>query len=385
MDYSEMDVLLWDFLSGDADEKMCAEIEQWRSRKPEHEAYFIAYRRDFLYMRWSMRRKLIQRDHFGEIRRHISRQIWWRRTMRIAASVVVLLGAGTAAWWAWPVEKQGMILTEVADIQPGKSQATLILSSGSEIPIAAVNKELQEQDGTTIKVDDRGEISYTNKKEKQPEKEVFNQLVIPRGGEFAMVLSDGTRVWLNSATELKYPTKFTGDNRTVYLKGEAYFDVQPDAEHPFIVMAADEVEVKVFGTEFNVNTYTAGKVETVLVEGAVGIQEGHKKVRLTPGEKADCIQGQPEILVETVDVAPYIAWKDGNFIFQNEPLEQILEKLSLWYDVDVFYTDTSLKHIRLSGDMKRYNQIDDLLYYFEKSSAAKFKIQNRTIIVDRKS
>lgn len=383
MDNCDMDEKLWDFLTGDACEDVCAEIDRWRIENAENEVYFMEFQRDFLYMRWTFRRKLIRRDHFGDIRQHISRRVMWRRMMRVVASVVVVLGAGILAWIVWPLQRQELPVAEVADIQPGKSQATLILSSGSEIPIAAVNAELREQDGTTIKVDDRGKILYTNNKTAWPDKEIMNRLVIPRGGEFAMVLSDGTRVWLNSATELKYPTKFVGTTRTVYLKGEAYFDVKPDAEHPFIVLVNQEVEVKVFGTEFNVNTYTSGKVETVLVEGSVGVKSGKKAVKLVPGEKADYMEGNPDICVEKVDVIPYVAWKDGNFVFQNERLEQIMEKLSLWYDVEVFYTANDLKEIRLSGDMKRYEEICDLLYFLEKSSAVKFKIQNRTIIIDK--
>lgn len=383
MDNCDMDEKLWDFLTGDASEDVCAEIDRWRIENAENEVYFMEFQRDFLYMRWTFRRKLIRRDHFGDIRQHISRRVMWRRMMRVVASVVVVLGAGILAWIVWPLQRQELPVAEVADIQPGKSQATLILSSGSEIPIAAVNAELREQDGTTIKVDDRGKILYTNNKTARPDKEIMNRLVIPRGGEFAMVLSDGTRVWLNSATELKYPTKFVGTTRTVYLKGEAYFDVKPDAEHPFIVLVNQEVEVKVFGTEFNVNTYTSGKVETVLVEGSVGVKSGKKAVKLVPGEKADYMEGNSDICVEKVDVIPYVAWKDGNFVFQNERLEQIMDKLSLWYDVEVFYTANDLKEIRLSGDMKRYEEICDLLYFLEKSSAVKFKIQNRTIIIDK--
>lgn len=387
MDYCDLDEKLWDFLSGDASEQLCAEIEQWRKVSAEHEVYFIAFRKDYLKMRWALRCKLIERDHFGEIQQHISRRMRWIRSLRIAAAVVVILGSGMLAWLVLPGERQEVPFAEVAEIQPGKAQATLILSSGSEIPIAALNTELEERDGTTIKVDDHGEISYQSDQSGcngSAEKEVFNQIVIPRGGEFAMVLSDGTRVWLNSATELKYPVKFVGDTRTVFLKGEAYFEVKPDVKRVFIVRTDREVEVKVYGTEFNVNTYKPGTVETVLVKGSVGIQNGDQAIKLVPGEKADYVQGKAEINVEAVDVAPYIAWKEGNFIFQSEPLEEIMNKLSLWYDVEVFYANNELRNICLSGDMKRYKEIGDLLYYFEKSSNVKFRIQDRTIIVEQR-
>lgn len=383
MDYCDLDEKLWDFLSGDASEQLCTEIEQWRKDSAEHEVYFIAFRKDYLKMRWALRCKLIERDHFGEIQQHIFCRMRWIRSLRIAATVVVFLGCGMLVWWSLPEERQEVTLADRAEIQPGKAKATLILSSGSEIPIAAMNTELEERDGTTIKVDDRGEISYRSDQCILAEKEVFNRIVIPRGGEFAMLLSDGTRVWLNSATELKYPVKFVGDTRTVFLKGEAYFEVKPDVKRVFIVRTDREVEVKVYGTEFNVNTYKPGTVETVLVKGSVGIQNGDQAIKLVPGEKADYVQGKAEIKVEAVDVAPYIAWKEGNFIFQSEPLEEIMNKLSLWYDVEVFYANNELRNICLSGDMKRYKEIGDLLYYFEKSSNVKFRIQDRTIIVEQ--
>lgn len=379
----EVDKKLWDFLTGEADQKTSAEVEAWLGEAAENQRYFKDFQESYIRMRWSLRRKMIRHDHFSEVQNKIHRRIFLRR-LQIAASVMVLLGVGGMTWTLWPEPKdETMKVVQAEVIKPGKSQAVLILSEGTEIPISAVNTELEERDGTHIKVDEQGEVRYAVRENApKAEKMVYNKLVIPRGGEFTMVLADGTKVWLNAATELKYPTNFIGKERVVYLKGEAYFDVKHDPVHPFIVRVDQQVDIKVFGTEFNVNSYLSGKVETVLVNGSVEVRSKESGVKIRPGDKADYTEGNPGISVKAVDVTPYVAWKDGNFIFQNEPLEQIMEKLALWYDVDVFFARNELRKVCLSGDMKRYDEICDLLYYFEKSSGVKFKIQDRTIIID---
>lgn len=164
----------------------------------------------------------------------------------------------------------------------------------------------------------------------------------------------------------------------MFLKGEAYFEVAQDSLRPFIVMA-DDVEVKVYGTKFDVENYASNRIRTVLVEGAVGMAKSGEEVRLLPGQKGETV-GE-EIRVESVDVAACIAWKNGDFVFENERLEDIMEQISRWYDVNIFYRRESSKDIRLSGDMKRYKEIQALLYYFEQISEVRFEIKEKTIVI----
>ena len=212
----------------------------------------------------------------------------------------------------------------------------------------------------------------------------MNTLKIPRGGEFRLKLSDGTNVYLNSASELKYPVCFNEKERTVYLSGEAYFEVTEDLNRPFYVVT-EEVQIRVYGTEFNVNTHQPGKVYTVLVDGKVGIKKRGvvEEVTMKPGQLASFDRKEGTIEVRDVDVRQYVVWKDGYFTFENESLEQILNTLSLWYDVDVFFQTESTKHLVFTGYMKRYNDISEILDAITDVVGVNFTINGKTIIVSK--
>ena len=211
-----------------------------------------------------------------------------------------------------------------------------------------------------------------------------NVLRIPKGGEFKLQLADGTRVYLNSATDLRYPVAFTGPERRVYLKGEAYFEVAKDVEHPFIVVT-DDVQVRVYGTSFNVNTLGADGVRTVLVEGKVGIrgQDLDREYVLKPNELAFYDWNSRDMKIETVDPDLYTLWRKGIFVFERETLENIMNTLSLWYDMEVFFQSESAKQLHFSGHMKRYEQIEDILHAITDATGVVFTINDRTVCVSR--
>ena len=211
-----------------------------------------------------------------------------------------------------------------------------------------------------------------------------NVLRIPKGGEFKLQLADGTRVYLNSATDLRYPVAFTGPERRVYLKGEAYFEVAKDVEHPFIVVT-DDVQVRVYGTSFNVNTLGADGVRTVLVEGKVGIrgQDLDREYVLKPNELAFYDRNSLDMKIETVDPDLYTLWRKGIFVFERETLENIMNTLSLWYDMEVFFQSESAKQLHFSGHMKRYEQIEDILHAITDATGVVFTINDRTVCVSR--
>jgi len=211
---------------------------------------------------------------------------------------------------------------------------------------------------------------------------VMNRVEVPRGGEFSLKLEDGTQVWLNAESELRYPVHFTGKKRVVYLKGEAYFDVAKNPDAAFLVMV-DDVVVKVYGTEFNVNAYEPDRIETVLTRGAVSMKHGERELMLSPNQKGAYFKTDGSMRVEHVDVLPYIAWKNGDFIFKDESLESIMNKLARWYNLDVFYQNESLKWIRLSGNLKRYKDVRDLFYSFEKISEARIKVNGNAVVVSK--
>jgi hypothetical protein len=263
-------------------------------------------------------------------------------------------------------------------ITPGQPRAMLYLASGEGVPVGDNPLTILDPDVAEVNVKEGGELTYTAREEAPVSPGVMHRVSIPRGGEFDVVLGDGTKVSLNSRTELRYPVHFSADLREVYLEGEAYFEVEKDGR-PFVVHAGG-LDVRVLGTEFNVNTQTAGTVKTVLVTGSVEIVSGGETVRLSPNQLATYHDGK--FSVERVDVTPHVAWKDDNFVFDKERLEDIMETLSLWYDMEVIYENEGVKETRLTGDLERYDNVRKLLYFFEKTSESlHFEIVGKTVIV----
>ena len=211
---------------------------------------------------------------------------------------------------------------------------------------------------------------------------------IPRGGEYQLELADGTKVWLNSATLFKYPTKFIGDKRIVYLSGEAYFDVVHNKEIPFVVKI-DDMNVKVLGTEFNVKAYPEENlIQTTLVNGKVevlakGFDDNVKSI-LTPSYQANYIKGDKMINVNQVETNIYTAWKDGIFVLDNINLEELSVLLSRWYDVSFFFTNESVKQNTFTGKMRKYDNLQDIFDLLEQLSDVEFQIKDNAVIVQEK-
>ena len=226
-------------------------------------------------------------------------------------------------------------------------------------------------------------INYLYQKYKS-ENEVIamNTVSVPAGQRTNITLPDGTNVWLNARTTLQYPVTFSQKQRTVFLKGEAYFQVAHDRQKAFVVVT-DDIEVKVYGTEFNINTRVADYVQTTLVRGAVSIKtERSAEKMLKPGQLAqfDRLTGETEI--KNVDVSNYIGWKSGVYIFEDKSIEQIMDELSLWYDIEVFFRNNISRNRHFSGSLPRYREIDDMLKVIEKTSHVRFEVKGKTIIVD---
>lgn len=181
-------------------------------------------------------------------------------------------------------------------------------------------------------------------------------------------------MWLNAATELKYPVAFHAKERRVYLKGEAYFEVAPDKNRPFYV-ETEEVKIRVLGTVFDVNTHYTRGVRTVLVEGAVALEWGdQKEIRMKPGELADFDRTTTEVTLKEVDVTSYISWKEGYFVFEDEPLEEIMHTLSLWYDKEFLFVGKRSRTLHFSGHIKRYERIETILSAITDVTGVEFRM-----------
>lgn len=277
-----------------------------------------------------------------------------------------------------------------AEIKPGETKAQLYLSDGRIVDLEQQQKDLiQETDGSVIEKDLGGLNYQAIPQTDKPEKEVGNVVVTPVGGEYQLTLSDGTKVWLNAKSEIRYPVRFTGSVRKVKISGEVYFEVAKDAKKPFIVDAND-VEIKVLGTQFNIKAYPDDRsIQTTLVEGAVqlkaqGLSGKITSVDLTPGRQADYDRFSKRVEAKEVDVERFIAWKKGKFVFEKESLDDIMRELERWYGIKVFFQSNELKEMRFSARINRYGNIDDILNKMQQTTDVHFDIKDNIIQIKKK-
>lgn len=294
----------------------------------------------------------------------------------IAASVLLLLGG---VWFLVHDESSPKKVVVVqSTIEPGATKAELILAGGQRVWLGENNVDsVFEESGVQIYSTGKC-LNYTggdNSDEIQ-----YNILRVPRGGEYTVTLQDGTVIYLNSASELRYPVQFVGDERRVFLMGEGYFQVAKNKDCPFIV-DVNGAEIEVLGTSFNVCAYEEeGKTETTLVEGTVCFATKGKHVILEPGEQG-ILNTAGNLIKQKVDVYPYIAWKEGQFVFRKRTLEEVMRVVARWYDVQVVFESNELKGISFSGNIKRYDDFGQVVRMLEMTGGLEFKIEGKTIYI----
>ncbi len=267
----------------------------------------------------------------------------------------------------------------VAQIEHGSMKAQLVLANGKKVDLRPeISLQLEEEGGTRILTSDN-RVKYSGKDSLagQSTEVKYNTLIVPRGGEFSLELADGTRVWLNAESRLRYPVVFTGKERKVEMEGEVYFEVAKNKEKPFIV-TVNGVDIRVLGTSFNVSAYQE-EVVTTLVEGKVQLKKGNEQVILSPNQQA--IWSDDEFRVKQVDARNFVLWKEGVFYFEDVDLETILDDMARWYNVNVFYMNPALKEMKFSVEIRRYGDINEILRRIEQTKRVKFEIKDRTINV----
>lgn len=355
------------------------ELNSWRRSDPRNEIIYGTLR---------------QKDYSGDLTRYRQidtqeelkkyRRRYVKKPFRILSgwyriAVIAILAIGISIFF---FHREQNHITQLATIRPGSSKAILVLNDGDIIPLSKTNKaEIIATEELSIQ-NDGSRLSYTVSGNVKSEPGInYNELIVPKGGEFTLTLSDGTKVWLNSQSKIKYPVIFNGMTREVYLEGEAYFEVAKDSLHPFCINAGNGVGVEVLGTSFNVKNYTdENLVETVLEEGSVRMSRGKDTVTLSPGNKAVWFPDEP-IRLTTVNTELYTAWRLGQYIFMNESVENILKQLARWYDIEVFYSNETAKSVVFSGDVRKYDNIDTFLEAMEILGGIRFDVNGRTLIV----
>ncbi|WP_128762569.1 FecR family protein [Leeuwenhoekiella aestuarii] len=335
---------------------------------------------------WAEREKILGDIDVVEDWKALKSKIYFSKSkkqnfLKYAAAAILLIGFGLGVFYNLPdtfktTEDPSALGNNIVS---GSDKAILGLENGEEIELS---KETVYKGKNSSFVSNH--LLYT--KDKNTGELVYNYLTIPRGGKFFVELSDGTQVWLNSESKLKYPVQFiAGQPRTVELVyGEAYFNVSHSTQHDgdsFIVKQKEQ-ELEVLGTEFNISAYKNDKaLYTTLVEGSVAIHNKHSSKVLKPGEQAVNMGSDNDLVITKVDVNYAIAWKDGIFLFRDEPLQAMMHQLSRWYDAEVDFENDVKKNYLFSGTLKREDDIQTLLQNLEKTGEVTFEIKDKKIMI----
>lgn len=303
-----------------------------------------------------------------------------------AAAILLLIGY--AVFWLSDIQPNPLLITQHEEYT-GKKSAVLILSNGKQVELENNNVQFQEKNGTYITNDTNCLLAYRQDTsaltpETEPE---YHTLRIPAGADYILSLTDGTRVHLNCESEFRFPVTFTGPERKVFLNGEAFFEVRKAEEWPFIVVT-DEMDIRVTGTRFNVKAYQQdNQIATTLVEGSVVIRRARLAedcIQLKPSQQFRLDKTSGETELTDVDVSLYTGWIEGMFVFKNQRLEEVMDMLARWYSVKVIYIHDSVKDLRLSANLGRYEHIDTLLQLIEAMNKIKIEREENVVILSWK-
>ncbi len=306
----------------------------------------------------------------------------WKR-WAAAAAILVAISTGVYFWQERAAKPDHTIAEQPAApavIEPGKDGAILTLTDGRTMILDSLgNGVLTTQSGSKV-ILENGQLSYNNSGNISTEI-AFNTITTPKGRQFRLQLEDGTKVWLNAASSLKYPAAFTGNDRRVEITGEAYFEVARDRKRPFHVKLNDDTEIEVLGTQFNVNSYSnEASINTTLLEGSVQINNRNSKTLIVPGQQAQVFAGADVVKVlNAVNMGKITAWKDGVFNFENASLFEVMRQLERWYDIEVEY-DKGVQNYEFFGKMGRDLSLQEVLRGLEMNEV-NFKVEGRKIVV----
>ncbi|WP_368261051.1 FecR family protein [Butyricimonas sp. RTP31023st2_F12_RTP31023_210422] len=303
-----------------------------------------------------------------------------RRTLRYWAisgvAACLLVGVLISTWMG---RDNSVLSEETKTIVAGGSKAVLWLSNGEKVELENNVDELKE---ASVRIVNSGSVlSYEKNQDTVLKGRVMNKVETPRGGEYGITLADGTRVYLGALSKIEYPVAFDGAKRVVKASGEVYFDVARDTAHPFVVEMTN-LDVEVLGTSFNVRDYAdEDYVEATLVSGKIKVNAGKESCILEPNYQAVLDKKNNTLETKEVDVSEFVDWKSGKLNVRNRRLEDILNRLSKWYDVYVFYVNEEAKDIRFYANIDRYSNMNELLDKFEKTGQVEFRVKGNVINV----
>jgi len=379
--------LIVKFLAKEANLKELRQLELW-IRNPENEHLFKEYFKANHYAN-----KVLKTYDLETAKKNILQQINRRKAKSnyifkyaVAATLALILTTtyffGDSLFNPTDKDVVSPPIFNANTIEYGKDKAVLTLENGSLIALEKGNS-VQTQNATS-----NGKVLVYQNKAKQIVELAYNLLTVPRGGQYVVELSDGTKVWLNSESQLKYPVSFIeGQSREVELAyGEAYFDVSPSSKHKgakFKVFNQFQ-EIDVLGTEFNIKAYKGeSNVYTTLVEGKISISTDNKNLGLKPNQQLDLDINNNTSAIKTVDVYNEVSWKDGVFSFESKPLEEVMKVFSRWYDIEIVFKNNSIKNEEFVGILRKNKNLETILKSFKNYDVIKnFEIEDKKVVLE---
>lgn len=379
--------LIFLHLQKTANKEQEQELALWRNIKPENEKLVQRMESEshwetsisrFVKTEEEAEKEWLALQRQIEADRKLKRRIWFS----YAAVIVLLLSVGGLCLYHFTGDRQQqpeLSLAKNAFPSPG-AHGILILPDGREMDLrdVASRNTLTEKD-PLLTVEEKT-LSY-NSIASEDTAEVHHTLMVPRRGEYRLVLCDSTVVCLNADSRLTYPVNFKGKERRVYLSGEAYFQVKRNENKPFVVVS-EQVEIKVLGTTFGVRAYTGeNNILTTLESGNVMVEAGGRCVELVPDKQALFDKSTSTLEVREVNIDLFLSWKDGRLKYDNCPLEKMMTDLSRWYGFDVFFSRSELGSYRFSIDMRKYDSFEEVLQLIAQTGEVNFDIKDNTVIV----
>ncbi len=313
------------------------------------------------------------------------RKINKRKVYGWSAAAFIFLLVGSSVYFLRHSESREIVISASSEhkknngLVPGGNKAILTLANGSSILLDSVTNGMISRQGKTLVVkSDSNRVTYKPGGAKAGDV-VYNTLRTPRGGKYQITLPDGTKVWLNAASSLRFPTAFPGRKRLVAVTGEAYFEVAENAEKPFVV-SVNGMKVKVLGTHFNIKAYDDEPViKTTLLEGAVMIEKGTETLRLSPGQQVTLNKKGRMLLIKDADISKAIAWKDNLFWFKNNTIQEVMRQIARWYDADVVIKGNIPQHF--TGSISQNVDVHRVFSILQETGNIHFEVKGHQIIV----
>ncbi|RXM48396.1 FecR family protein [Flavobacterium sp. YO12] len=374
-------------------------LQNWVRESPENQKLFIEYLKVYKKSRQisfyqtldknkAWKKVKLELDNHKETQYHNERFSLFNLSTnfyKYAACAVVAIGGGIFFYLSSPKTLQGnehsIVTSKEVVIPPGSNKATLVLGNGSTVVLGKGSSYIAKSftvNNSTLTYKDQGKSKVE-----------FNFLTIPRGGQFSLVLSDGTKVWLNSQSQLKFPNYFiNGKARSVELVyGEAYFEVSPSTQHNgshFMVKTKGQ-QVEVLGTHFNIKAYNDEPfLYATLVEGSIALRNKESREILRPDQQSIVKLNDNSIETKAVNAQKVVSWKEGVFNFENLSLEEIMKVLGRWYDVEVVFSDSSIKNMKFNGVLRKSQNINDILFTIKTLNNIEYEIEQRKITLTKR-